>query len=359
MITIPGTIPITIHPIFWMLTFGLGWMSTNQNIILTLMWVFVATISIIVHEFGHALTAKAFGHRVEIELAGFGGATHHRGGRINSFKEFLIVLNGPLAGFLLFFLSASILYTYGRSIPYFFAELLQISVWINLYWSIFNLLPVYPMDGGQIMRIILEAIFGIRGVRFSLMVSLVLGATLALFFLWTQQIYMAALFFFLGYESYKALSSIAGHIYEQGDSKEGEIQQELRDAAREMQFGDPEEAKIKLIGIREKSKKGAYFLQATQLLGKLLIQQGRDEEALELLSPHEKNLDGETLFAIQEMLYQNGDYKKCIELGNRIFQKYPQYKVALLNATANAKLGELRSTVGWLRYIQREHAVDF
>ena len=41
-----------------------------------MIWVFVIFISILVHEFGHALTACYFGQKPRIELVAFGGLTY-------------------------------------------------------------------------------------------------------------------------------------------------------------------------------------------------------------------------------------------------------------------------------------------
>ncbi len=35
----------------------------------------------------------------------------------------------------------------------------------NLFWTIVNLLPVLPLDGGQLLRIVLEAAFGVKDLR--------------------------------------------------------------------------------------------------------------------------------------------------------------------------------------------------
>jgi len=53
-------------------------------------------------------------------------------------------------------------------------------LWINLVWPILNLLPVFPLDGGQIVRQLCEGWFGPRGVVVSLSISIAVAALLAL-----------------------------------------------------------------------------------------------------------------------------------------------------------------------------------
>lgn len=354
MITIPGSIPITIHPIYWLIISALGWMSTN-DIFYTIMWVAVGTVSLIVHELGHALTAKFFGQRVHIELAGMGGLTRHRGAQMNSFKEFLVVLNGPLAGFLLFLLASFVMFFYRPFLPPFVANVVQMTVWINFYWTVFNMMPVYPMDGGQLVRIILEAIFGLKGVKFSLFLSMVAGVSLSLYFLSVQSIYIAALFLLFSYESYKAWHS--AFQLSETDTK-GDLQEDLRQAQREMDLGDLESAKLKLLGLREKTKKGSIFLAATAYLGKVLLLQDRLDEAFDLLQSSEKELPPEALALFQDVAYKKGELKKAIDLGNRAFQELPTMQIAMTNALANAQLGDARSTVGWIECARREGLSD-
>ncbi|MBI3236126.1 MAG: M50 family metallopeptidase, partial [Chlamydiales bacterium] len=100
MITIPGKIPILIHPTFWLFAAIIGFMN-SQSFIGTLIWVGIIFISVLFHEFGHALMACLFGKKPRIELVALGGLTYHSGEGLSLGKQFLIVLNGPLFGLIL------------------------------------------------------------------------------------------------------------------------------------------------------------------------------------------------------------------------------------------------------------------
>lgn len=355
MITIPGVIPISIHPIFWIMAFGIGWLNSNQDVIETIMWMVVITISILIHEFGHALTARAFGQQTHIELMGMGGATYRRGGTITSLKEFFIVLNGPLAGFSLFLLSSFLLFAFGNNAPYPVVFMLSASIWVNFYWTLLNLIPVYPMDGGKLFRIILESIFGIRGVKFSLFVSMAIAGGLSMLFMWEQQIFLAAIFLLFTYEGYKAWYSTLE--LSETDTKE-DLKNELQEAQHQMQQGDLESAKMKFIGIREKAVSGVIYQVATELLAEVLDHQGRADEAYQLLTSLEGNLSPEALTLLHDLTYRKGDLQKSIALGNKVFQEDPQFNTALLNAFAHARLGDVRSSVGWIQCAEREGLPD-
>lgn len=103
--------------------------------------------SILVHELGHAFVARAFKlGPIDITLHGFGGFTRFK--RIPEPKQGLLVtLAGPAASFLLGALALAVTLSFdaGR-----FDQLIGTAASINLFWAVFNLLPMFPLDGGLI-----------------------------------------------------------------------------------------------------------------------------------------------------------------------------------------------------------------
>ncbi len=78
MLTFPILrIPVTIRPSFLLIAvlIGLG----VGDPVFVVAWALVVFVSIVIHELGHALTARGFGAEVTIELNGVGGLTRWRG----------------------------------------------------------------------------------------------------------------------------------------------------------------------------------------------------------------------------------------------------------------------------------------
>ncbi|MBS7379932.1 MAG: hypothetical protein KIG72_01520, partial [Bradymonadales bacterium] len=91
LFTIKG-IPVSFQPMFILLILILSVGMNNPFIFGA-----CATLGVLIHEFGHALTAKHFHLNPEVTLCGLGGLTTHA--RPNSPKQdFLITLAGPMAG---------------------------------------------------------------------------------------------------------------------------------------------------------------------------------------------------------------------------------------------------------------------
>src|SRR5204862_1391501 len=104
---------------------------------------------------------------------------------------------GPLVNVVLVpLLSIGLLLSGGG--PLDLSRLIEQIWWINLGLLVFNMLPVYPLDGGQILRALLWFPLGeIRSLQIASVVGLVGGACLALVALWAWSFWLGILAFFI------------------------------------------------------------------------------------------------------------------------------------------------------------------
>ncbi|MCK9475527.1 MAG: M50 family metallopeptidase [Candidatus Muirbacterium halophilum] len=102
-------------------------------------------ISVLVHELAHALIAKQKGYRVDKIIINilYGGTYYNQD--IHNKDNILITLAGPIGNFILVLLFF-ILYVLTNN------EYMFTIFGLNLILYIFNILPIYPMDGGQVLR---------------------------------------------------------------------------------------------------------------------------------------------------------------------------------------------------------------
>lgn len=221
-------IPVRIHPWFWIVALFLK-VNDLKDPMDVITWVAAVLIAVLIHEFGHALTMRAFGLRPWITLHGFGGLTSYDPRFVAQSKassagaQVLISFAGPAAGFLVVGAIVGIAFLTGHGdqvIPAGPGDLIPVIVMknpnftlflfyfflISILWGIINLLPVYPLDGGQIAREILVAIAPRDGIRWSLMLSIAAGAGMAVFALvqW-RSILVPFMFGYLAYSSYQTL----------------------------------------------------------------------------------------------------------------------------------------------------------
>ena len=110
-------------------------------------------ISIFIHEYAHAIVARAENlHVVEIVLHPFGGLTRFAHPPETARAEFRVAIAGPAASFVitLVFLSFFALSSYaGTDILSLLLFLLALA---NFMIAVFNLFPGYPLDGGRVLR---------------------------------------------------------------------------------------------------------------------------------------------------------------------------------------------------------------
>lgn len=168
-------IPVYIRPTFWVVLaiFGnvLG-IQSAQDLINTALFVIAGFIAILSHEMGHALVGRKLGggqQTVLLEL--FGGLTSSHGMQLTRWGRVMMILAGPLMTLLLGVLSLWIVWqaiepvmlANGLNIWHlifhpFIASvisqklyILSCLIMIGEWWTILNLLPIYPLDGGQLV----------------------------------------------------------------------------------------------------------------------------------------------------------------------------------------------------------------
>lgn len=143
-------IPVTIHVSFLLILGFLG-LSLGDPVRI-LVWVLVGGASVLLHEMGHAMAARLAGFAPRVDLAGMGGVTTYRGERGRGWGLF-ITGAGPgiqlLAGALAWPFVSGFGIPAGGDLA---AFALHVWVVVSLLWGALNLVPILPLDGGQLFR---------------------------------------------------------------------------------------------------------------------------------------------------------------------------------------------------------------
>ncbi len=176
-----GGIPVEIHPLFWVATLALAHDRLFEPLHLS-SWVLVVSVSILVHEMGHALALRRLGHRPGVELGAMGGMTWaaSRTG-LTPLADILVSLAGPIAGFMIGVPLTVLgwLFPGLYSLPVFGVFYADI-VFVNVWWGLLNLLPILPLDGGHVMRAWLRRSWPSVATARSLQVSAGVAAIVAI-----------------------------------------------------------------------------------------------------------------------------------------------------------------------------------
>ncbi|MFX3624558.1 MAG: M50 family metallopeptidase [Ectobacillus sp.] len=186
---------ISVHPLFW-LVMAIGVWTAHFKELLVLFFI------VFIHEMGHALAAAHYGWRIKkIQLLPFGGVAElEEHGNKPLKEELAVVLAGP-AQHIWLMLAAYVLYR-GGWMP---TDSFHFFMWNNITIFFFNLLPIWPLDGGRIMfNAFSRRLPFLQAHRYMIFVSgisfcLVAGTGL----LWnTTNITMWTMFIFLGVSMY-------------------------------------------------------------------------------------------------------------------------------------------------------------
>jgi stage IV sporulation protein FB len=349
MIRIPGRIPILIYPTFWLVAALIGFLYSG-NVIGTAIWIGIIFVSVLFHELGHALTAFAFGLKPHIELVAMGGITFHEGDKLPFWKRFFIVLDGPLFGFLLFLIATVLLQVPSIATSSMGSVLTLVQV-VNLFWTIVNLIPIIPLDGGQLLRVVLEAIFGLKGFRYALMSGALLALGISLVFFLYQQYFLGALFFLFTFQSYDGWRKTK--FISEPDRSDA-IKSSLTKAEELLNKGHKSEAMEALIALRAEAKQGLIFNMATQYLAFLEFEKGNVKQTYDLLKDLSTELAPDAMCLLHKAAFEEKDYPLVIKLSADSFQILPTVDTALRNAYAHGELAQGEAAVGWLETAIRE-----
>ncbi|MGE0606700.1 MAG: site-2 protease family protein [Pirellulales bacterium] len=242
-------VPVRVHPLFWLVAFFMSVRDGLQQVQWQPLVISMGVLffSILIHEFGHALAYRRFHYEPRIVLHWLGGlatadmtysVSPPRGKRLMR-----ICLAGPIAGFVLAAVTVAVLFAIGRqidfmgwtvgrgqpfeatSVGYNLYTLFYSLLFVNVLWGLVNLLPVFPLDGGQISREAFQMRLGGEGVLTALKLSMVVAIlTAVVFFLWLgfkDGLFPLLLFGSLAYGNYREAQFLIQHG-QYGDDDEGE-----------------------------------------------------------------------------------------------------------------------------------------
>ncbi len=197
-------IPVRVEPVFFVIAtlFGLSYLEESASLVLV--WVAVTFVSILVHELGHGLALKVFGHPSTIVLHGLGGVTMSNR-RLDKGRSVVVSVAGSLTALVVLWLPAQAL---DHSDWWDRQDLglrgaVTFTAFANLWWSVANLLPIRPLDGGNVVT----ELFGAPVARRVTVVAAVAGGAWALS---ADQPYAAFFAFFLAWSSYQEIQAEGG-----------------------------------------------------------------------------------------------------------------------------------------------------
>ncbi|MDI1248263.1 MAG: site-2 protease family protein [Lacunisphaera sp.] len=200
-------IQLAVHASFVLLLAYYGYEGWVEGGLPGLLWsvglISLFFVCVILHELGHSLTARRYGVRTaRILLLPIGGMAELEQIPRKPSAELLITVAGPAVNFVLVALLLPFAW-HGifseEEVALYSPAGLAIQLCIaNLIMGVFNLVPVFPMDGGRIFRALLAIRLPyVRATYWAVMVGRVLAVLLAVWALYKDNYMLAVLFMFI------------------------------------------------------------------------------------------------------------------------------------------------------------------
>jgi len=248
--------PVRITGWFWLISLMIG---GQHDPLMAAIWVGSVLVSILVHEFGHGLMARRFGHNFQVTLHGMGGVCTYDSEHDTTGQRLAVLAAGPFAQ-LLFLVLICIVFggwlglTASSNLG--FAQLLlgidpdnssagnlmmamrrhptafkvyESLFQINLLWPLLNLLPIWPLDGGQIACESLAHLNPRDGRRRGHILSLLTSGLFIIYILFqsqgqpTNDTFFRILWFgFFGYLNYQVLHAYQSRYTAYGPDNDGD-----------------------------------------------------------------------------------------------------------------------------------------
>jgi len=231
-------IPVRVSGWFWLGAALLGWGiclslsrgDQRQLLQYLVIWMVAVLFSLLVHELGHALAYRWFGQSAQVVLYHLGGLTiptawGGRGARRPQ-QRLMVSAAGPLAQFALAAVIVAALKVAGYAAPFplpsvgvalglyegteigsrFLYALVFFLLQINIFWPLLNLVPVPPLDGGQIVREGLLTLGVADAVRIATIIGVVAGGFVTWWSFTHGQQYLGIMFAMLTVSCFQSLS---------------------------------------------------------------------------------------------------------------------------------------------------------
>ena len=185
--------PVTVRGSFLLIAALIGFAGVLE-VAETIAWIGIVFVSILIHELGHALTARVFGSDVAIELNGFGGLTRWSvpEGRMTPGRRALIAAAGSAAGLVFGGLVWLLARQFGPYAP--LTEfVVYYLVYVNVFWGLLNWLPVRPLDGGHLLESLLDKVAPARSEAIAKVIFTATAAVALAVAIWQGFIIIAVL----------------------------------------------------------------------------------------------------------------------------------------------------------------------
>lgn len=277
-----GDVPVRVELGFFVVAALLG--ASLGTIGAIAIWVAVVLVSVLVHELGHAVAMRLSGVSARIVLHGMGGLTIPAASIASRPKRIVVDLAGPVAALVLLGVpGAWLARTLDDPGPTVEIALLSI-VWVNVAWSLVNLLPILPLDGGNVTKELLDVATDGHGEVPARVVSILVAGAAGLYALRSGLLFAGMFAVFFLAMNWRALA----------DRRSARVGDEVRQAYAAVAGDDPDRALALVADALPQAKAVDLRAVAVEVAAWAHVARGEDAEARRALGrmPSQREASG-------------------------------------------------------------------
>ncbi|MBI2388230.1 MAG: hypothetical protein HYV09_01325 [Deltaproteobacteria bacterium] len=330
-------IPVRIGLGFWLIAFVLGFQPGAASFAAgarnALAWTAILFVSILLHELGHALVARAFGARPVISLHAFGGLTQYIGVGMSRGRQILVSLAGPFTGFAF----GALVFLAGRRFAAVDPALVRHLLLVNVGWGMVNLLPVLPLDGGNV----LAAALGPKRTFATWVISGTFAVAVTVLGLYLRQIFIVVLF---GFAAVQAIGQARLAWAARVDARDG-LERLLASAKLALERGELDDAHLIADDVIGRAKSQAVRNGGYTALAWVFVERGQGSKAKAALAEIDPPyaVDPYTMAAVEDAAGDAGRARAILEEARR--QGFRTIEAGKLLIDLYARDGRLEAAV--------------
>jgi stage IV sporulation protein FB len=370
-----GDIPVRVDVTFWIIMglFGLQRATAGGGLdaFLVVEWIVLVFVGILLHELGHAVSFRAFGRKPSVVLYGMGGLTS-AAGALSPGRRLVTTLAGPGVGFVLgglvLALRASGVWDLPRLDGLALPDLMRVSLgaavldisraevifldllFITIGGGLLNLVPLYPLDGGQSVEALLALLRVRRAERITSMIGVVVASGIGVVAVRTGEVFLLLIMVFLGLANVRRLGALSRPPATASGGGAAavppELQRSLAMAEQALSQGQPEQA-VELLRQEHTLRPSP---QSARAYLAVLARTRRFEEVEALVRTDAERIDAATMASAGAALVAGGRYEAALFAAEAAWTTDADgaWQPAVVAAAARAGLRDVDGAIRWL-----------
>lgn len=300
------------------------------------------------HELGHIIVARLLGRPCETVISGAGGRTEVFGPRMAFWRRAIVLVGGVLSTYFVIVGSRMWLFD-AEALSPIVREGVYLLYSLSVGWFWFNLLPLYPFDGGELALDIGRSLFGRRGEQLAAIVSILTALLLAVYLSFIGVFVIVILCLYCMTQSFAVIRHPPRILSD--DLSEDALR--LHELRQQWLAGEQDAVIAQMERLAEESGEKEVRQAAVECCSGYLLATDQPRAAYDMLIRAKDPLTQPALEHLQLASYKTSHWLEGLEAGREAFRECHSLPVATMCAMLAARLQLADEAIAWLQAADR------